>query len=67
LNEHLEVHLVLVVLVDLQPLYPAWLKLGPPKRLMEYYIGISNDPLTLGLMGRSRHYIWFRSFLFLEA
>ena len=67
LNGFLEVHLVLVLLVDLQPLYPAWLVLGPSKRLLEYYIGISNDPLTLGLMGRSRHYIWFKSFLFLEA
>jgi hypothetical protein len=67
LNYNPKMHLFFVVTVDLQPLYPTWLVPGPLKRLLEYHIQISNDPLTLGLLGQSRDFIWFKSFIFLEA
>jgi hypothetical protein len=66
-NDNPKMHLFFVVTVDLQPLYPTWLVPGPLKRLLEYHIQISNDPLTIGLMRQSRDFVWFKSFVFLEA
>jgi len=64
------VHLPATLLVDLQAIYPS--HLVPPliAQIPKMYIRMSNDPLiggAVGLLGKSDHYIWFKTFLYLEA
>ncbi|OCH87826.1 hypothetical protein OBBRIDRAFT_837098 [Obba rivulosa] len=64
------IHLPATLLVDLQALYPAHLVPPVIAQIPEYYITMSNDPLiggVMGLIGDPAHFVWFRTFLFLEA
>ncbi|EMD38811.1 hypothetical protein CERSUDRAFT_133352 [Gelatoporia subvermispora B] len=63
-------HLPATLLVDLQALYPA--HLVPPliAKIPGFYISMSNDPLiggAMGLLGKGDQFVWFKTFLLLEA
>ncbi|KAF8817441.1 hypothetical protein BYT27DRAFT_7227145 [Phlegmacium glaucopus] len=59
-------HIPATLIIDLQALYKAPSYLRVP---IEFYIGMSRDPLigvVSGAFGDSSHLTWFKSFLFLE-
>ncbi|PPQ73236.1 hypothetical protein CVT26_015039 [Gymnopilus dilepis] len=64
------IHLIATLVVDLQYFYPAWLVPGWMRALLDFYIGMSKDPLVGGVdgaFGGSEHLVWFKTFLALEA
>jgi len=63
-------HIPITLLLDLQYLYPASLAPAPLRKLLLYYVGMSNDPLVGGLagvFGNNAHLDWFKSFICVEA
>ncbi|KAG2056720.1 hypothetical protein BDR06DRAFT_909137 [Suillus hirtellus] len=64
------VHIPATLLIDLQALYPPWLIPYFIRALPRLYIQMSNDPLigsVLGLLGDSKPFVWFKTFLAVEA
>ncbi|KAI0076612.1 hypothetical protein K474DRAFT_1691295 [Panus rudis PR-1116 ss-1] len=64
------IHLPSTLLVDLQAIYPHGLLPGIITKLPELYINLSSDPLiggAMGYFGVPENYLWFKSFLLLEA
>ncbi|KAJ8590788.1 hypothetical protein M405DRAFT_815486 [Rhizopogon salebrosus TDB-379] len=64
------VHIPATLLIDLQALYSPSLTPHFIRALPSLYIQMSNDPLVgsvLGLLGDSKHFMWFKTFLALEA
>ncbi|KAG1878548.1 transmembrane protein 6/97 [Suillus tomentosus] len=64
------VHIPATLLIDLQALYPPRLIPHFIRALPRLYIQMSNDPLigsVLGLLGDSKPFVWFKTFLAVEA
>ncbi|OBZ66680.1 Transmembrane protein 97 [Grifola frondosa] len=64
------IHLPASFLIDLQALYPSSIVPSVVASLPKFYVTMSNDPLignALGYFGKNDAYIWFKSFLVLEA
>jgi len=64
------IHVPNTILVDCQALYPRHLVPDAIANLPKLYVGMSNDPLigpAMGYFGASENYIWFKTFLVLEA
>ncbi|KAG2088013.1 transmembrane protein 6/97 [Suillus discolor] len=64
------VHIPATLLIDLQALYPPWLIPYFIRALPRLYIQMSNDPLigsVLGMLGDSKPFVWFKTFLAVEA
>ncbi|KAH9951157.1 transmembrane protein 6/97 [Amylocystis lapponica] len=63
-------HLPATLLVDLQALYPAWMVPNIMKIIPVFYFTLSKDPLiggAMGFLGKTDAYVWFKTFLTLEA
>ncbi|KAI0083842.1 transmembrane protein 6/97 [Irpex rosettiformis] len=60
-------HIPATLLIDLQALYPQSLVPGIIAQLPKFYISMSKDPLISGAFSGSDAFIWFRTFLTLEA
>ncbi|EGN96698.1 hypothetical protein SERLA73DRAFT_140397 [Serpula lacrymans var. lacrymans S7.3] len=63
-------HIPATLFIDLQALYPPSLVPRAISGLPQLYIRMSGDPLVggvMGLQGQSSHFIWFKSFLVVEA
>lgn len=68
--EENKVHIPATLLIDLQALYRPSLTPDFIRALPQLYVQMSNDPLVggaLDLLGDSKHFIWFKTFLALEA
>ncbi|KIJ59216.1 hypothetical protein HYDPIDRAFT_181441 [Hydnomerulius pinastri MD-312] len=64
------IHLPASLLLDCQALYPSWLIPGFISTLPKLYTEFSADPLINGAMGYagdSSQFVWFKSFLAVEA
>ncbi|KAF9244673.1 transmembrane protein 6/97 [Melanogaster broomeanus] len=64
------IHLPASLLLDCQALYPSWLIPSFISGLPKMYTDFSADPLINGAMGHvgeASHFIWFKSFLAVEA
>ncbi|CAL1715502.1 unnamed protein product [Somion occarium] len=64
------IHIPNTLLVDLQALYPSHLLPGSIANLPKLYVNLSSDPLiggAMGYFGLPDDYVWFKSFLLLEA
>ncbi|KAJ3543229.1 hypothetical protein NM688_g5883 [Phlebia brevispora] len=64
------IHLPATLLVDLQAIYPTSLTPSLIAKIPEFYVGMSRDPLiggAMGYFGEPANYVWFKSFLLLEA
>ncbi|KAH8103834.1 transmembrane protein 6/97 [Cristinia sonorae] len=64
------IHIPNTILVDCQALYPKQLVPDVIANLPKLYVGMSNDPLigpAMGYFGAPENYVWFKSFLLLEA
>ncbi|KAG2354951.1 transmembrane protein 6/97 [Suillus spraguei] len=64
------VHIPATLLIDLQALYPPSLTPYFIRALPQLYVQMSNDPLigsVLGMLGDSKHFVWFKTFLAIEA
>lgn len=65
-----KVHVPATLLVDLQALYPSSITPKLIATLPQTYVAMSRDPLiggAMGYFGKAENYVWFRSFLLLEA
>ncbi|THH20438.1 hypothetical protein EUX98_g8585 [Antrodiella citrinella] len=65
-----QIHIPNTILVDCQALYPRHLIPDVIANLPKLYVGMSNDPLigpAMGYFGQSENYVWFKTFLLLEA
>ncbi|THH08545.1 hypothetical protein EW145_g2648 [Phellinidium pouzarii] len=70
MSNHAPFHIPATLLLDLQSLYPPALVPAALARLPELYVSFSSDPLiagALGLNGPPSSWVWFKSFLVLEA
>ncbi|POV98035.1 hypothetical protein PSHT_14249 [Puccinia striiformis] len=63
----LAIHLISAICVDLQPLLPHGLQLDGLKRLMNFYLENTSDPLMINAHTTDPDYLWFRWFLMHEA
>ncbi|KAG2039895.1 transmembrane protein 6/97 [Suillus americanus] len=64
------VHIPATLLIDLQALYPPSLTPYFIRALPQLYVQMSNDPLigsVLGMLGDSKPFVWFKTFLAVEA
>ncbi|KAF8159552.1 hypothetical protein B0H34DRAFT_703921 [Crassisporium funariophilum] len=64
------IHIPATLVIDLQALYPAALVPSLLRAPLDFYIGMSRDPLiggVVGAFGNSEHLVWFKTFLYLEA
>ncbi|OAX38435.1 hypothetical protein K503DRAFT_691568 [Rhizopogon vinicolor AM-OR11-026] len=64
------VHIPATLLIDLQALYCPSFTPDFIRALPRFYVQMSNDPLiggVLDLLGDSKHFIWFKTFLVIEA
>ncbi|KAG1728110.1 transmembrane protein 6/97 [Suillus lakei] len=64
------VHIPATLLIDLQALYPPSLTPHFIRALPQFYVQMSNDPLigsVLGMLGDSKPFIWFKTFLAVEV
>ncbi|KAI5123502.1 hypothetical protein M0805_006662 [Coniferiporia weirii] len=60
-------HIPATLLLDLQALYPRALVPAPLARLPELYLHLVPDPLIAGARDGGPAWVWFRTFLVLEA
>ncbi|KAH9825284.1 transmembrane protein 6/97 [Melampsora americana] len=56
----LVMHAVATVVIDIQPVLPPTIIPSAFKKLLNFYIIISNDPLMIGASSGSPNYLWFR-------
>ncbi|KAI0825504.1 transmembrane protein 6/97 [Irpex lacteus] len=61
------IHIPATLLIDLQALYPPNLTPQWIAQLPQFYITMSKDPLISGAFSGSDAFVWFRTFLTLEA
>lgn len=64
------VHIPATLLIDLQALYPPSVTPYFIRALPQLYVQMSNDPLiggVLGMLGDSQPFVWFKTFLAIEA
>ncbi|KAG1811512.1 transmembrane protein 6/97 [Suillus subaureus] len=64
------VHIPATLLIDLQALYPPSLTPYFIRGFPQLYVQMSNDPLigsVLGMLGDSKPFVWFKTFLAVEA
>ncbi|KAG1850682.1 transmembrane protein 6/97 [Suillus subluteus] len=64
------VHIPATLLIDLQALYPPSLTPYFIRALPQLYVQMSNDPLigsVLGMSGDGQPFVWFKTFLAVEA
>lgn len=63
-------HLPATLLVDLQYIYPSQFVPSFLSSFLEFYVGMSRDPLIGGLFGAfgdNAHLAWFKAFIYLEG
>lgn len=63
-------HTFATVLVDLQVVYPPTMVPAFMKAITTYYMSEYNDPLiggVSGYFGETNNFIWFKTFILLEA
>ncbi|KAG6325970.1 hypothetical protein ID866_13119, partial [Astraeus odoratus] len=62
------IHIPGTIVLDCQAIYPAWAISAPLLALRQSYIEFSSDPLIIGSFNsNSNEFLWFKSFLFVEA
>ncbi|TDL23970.1 hypothetical protein BD410DRAFT_786669 [Rickenella mellea] len=64
------VHIPATLMIDLQGLLPSYVFPAPVRKIVPFYLSISNDPLMAGAFGMNglpSQWLWFKSFLFLEC
>ncbi|OAV99765.1 hypothetical protein PTTG_25289 [Puccinia triticina 1-1 BBBD Race 1] len=61
------IHAISAICVDVQPLLPPALQLDVFKRLLDFYLENTSDPLMLSARLQDPNYLWFRWFLIHEA
>jgi len=61
------IHLPATLFVDLQAIYPSSLVPTLLKDFTRWYVDFSGDPLIGGAFFGGQEWIWFRTFLWLEA
>ncbi|EPQ56635.1 hypothetical protein GLOTRDRAFT_60011 [Gloeophyllum trabeum ATCC 11539] len=63
-------HIPATLLIDLQAIYPTTMVPKLIAQLPVFYVQMSGDPLIgggMGYFGTKETYVWFKTFLFLEA
>ncbi len=63
-------HLPATLFVDLQYIYPPKFVPSFLSGFLEFYVGMSRDPLIGGLFGAfgdNAHLAWFKTFIYLEG
>ncbi|KAA1094683.1 hypothetical protein PGT21_028289 [Puccinia graminis f. sp. tritici] len=61
------IHAISAVCVDIQPLLPQAVQLDVFKRLLDFYLENTPDPLMLSARSQDPSFLWFRWFLVHEA
>jgi len=60
-------HAICTICIDIQPLLPKPLQLDISRRLLDFYLKNTSDPLMLGARSQDPNYLWFRWFLLQEG